>query len=131
MAVYYYGTLFIISLVLSLIYSLLLHKHFSVYLSMIFMVIPISITGYLMGALSDNVSTAVLAQKIIYIGSCFLLPFLFLNILNLCNIHYPKVLSVSVLAVSMLFYITVLTGGYLPIFYKSLFFVNEQGAKDS
>lgn len=129
MAVYYYGTLFIISVILSLIYSLLWHKHFSVYLSLIFMVIPISITGYLMGALSDNVSTAVLAQKIIYIGSCFLLPFLFLNILNLCNIHYPKVLSVSVLTVSMLFYITVLTGGYLPIFYKSLFFVNEQGAK--
>ncbi len=129
MAVYYYGTLFIISLVLSLIYSLLWHKHFSVYLSLIFLVIPISITGYLMGALADNVGTALLAQKIIYIGSCFLLPFLFLNILSLCNIHYPKVLSAFVIAISMLFYIAVLSGGFLPIFYKSVFFVNEHGTK--
>ena len=129
MAVYYYGTLFIISIVLSLIYTLLWHKHFSVYLSLIFTVIPISITGYLMGALADDVGTALLAQKIIYIGSCFLLPFLFLNILNLCNIHYPKILSVSVIAVSMLFYIAVLTGGYLPIFYKSVYVVSEHGAK--
>lgn len=129
MAVYYYGTLFIISLVLSLIYSLLWHKHFSVYLSLIFLVIPISITGYLMGALADNVGTALLAQKIIYIGSCFLLPFLFLNILSLCNIHYPKVLSAFVIAISMLFYIAVLSGGFLPIFYKSVLFVNEHGTK--
>ncbi|MCR5116735.1 MAG: HD domain-containing protein [Lachnospiraceae bacterium] len=129
MAVYYYGTLFIISLVLSLIYSLLWHKHFSVYLSLIFLVIPISITGYLMGALADNVGTALLAQKIIYIGSCFLLPFLFLNILSLCNIHYPKVLSAFVIAISMLFYIAVISGGFLPIFYKSVLFVNEHGTK--
>ena len=129
MAVYYYGTLFIISIVLSLIYSLLWHKHFSVYLSLIFLVIPISITGYLMGALADNVGTALLAQKVIYIGSCFLLPFIFLNILNLCNINYPKILSVSVLAVSMLFYIAVLTGGYSTIFYKSVFLINEHGLK--
>ena len=129
MAVYYYGTLFIISLVLSLIYSLLWHKHFSVYLSLIFLVIPISITGYLMGALADNVGTALLAQKIIYIGSCFLLPFLFLNILSLCNIHYPKVLSAFVIVISMLFYIVVLSGGFLPIFYTSVLFVNEHGTK--
>lgn len=129
MAVIYYGSLFIISLVLSLIYSLLWHKHFSVYLSLIFLVIPISITGYLMGALADNVGTALLAQKIIYIGSCFLLPFLFLNILSLCNIHYPKVLSAFVIAISMLFYIAVLSGGFLPIFYKSVLFVNEHGTK--
>lgn len=129
MAVIYYGSLFIISLVLSLIYSLLWHKHFSVYLSLIFLVIPISITGYLMGALADNVGTALLAQKIIYIGSCFLLPFLFLNILSLCNIHYPKVLSAFVIAISMFFYIAVLSGGFLPIFYKSVLFVNEHGTK--
>lgn len=123
MAFKIYLVLFLISLVLTLAYSLLWHKHFSVYHTLIFLVIPIALVGYVLEASAGTLEASLNGTKITYIGGTFLLLFLLLSIFNICGIQYSKQLSVSLIGLSTLMYLSAFSIGFLPIFYKSASYV--------
>ena len=75
MALGIYLVLFLISLVLTLTYALLWHKHFSVYLTLIYLVIPIALIGYVLEASAETLEASLNGTKIIYIGGSYLLLF--------------------------------------------------------
>ena len=126
----FYLSLFIASLICTTIYIYKWHKHFNTNISMIFAFIPISLLGYLFSSLSQNVSDAINAQKLIYLGSTFLQLFMLLSIFNLCRIEIKKWQRISLFGLCLLSYAGVLTIGYDDSFYRNISFKISSGIPD-
>ena len=120
--VLYYFILFITSFVLTLIYAYCWHRHFDVYLTLIFTLIPLVNLGYTFRAAATNLEEAVVAQKFIYIGGCFLIYFITRLIFSLCNIRIAKSLRMLAFGVIFAIYMSVLTIGYASVFYTDVSF---------
>ncbi len=122
MAVLYYASLFGLSLLLAAIYVFIWHKHLDVTFTMVYTIVSVSCLGHLMYSMSESLGEAVLAQKIVYISGCFLQYFIMLSVLNLCKINVPKRIIVSLFLCCVILYVSVLTIGYRPYFYKEVHF---------
>lgn len=118
----YYGVVFAVSLVCSAIYIYMWHKHFDVNFTMIFTLVPIANLGFFLYSSSVTLEEAALAQKIAYIGGCYLQLFIFLSIFNLCRIDLPRWFRAALFIIITLLYSSVLTIGYNKIFYKEMSF---------
>ena len=118
----FYLITFLISFILTIIYAFHWHKHFETSLTLVFVLIPIVNLGYVWLAYSQNLQTAVIAMKQIYIGGCFLIYFIMLSIFNLCNIPVKRFGRIIGMTVFSFCYAMVLTIGYRPYFYKNLSF---------
>lgn len=123
----YYELLFGLSILLTLIYLAIWHKHFDVHISLIFAFIPIANLGYAMLAHSRNLNTALSAVKITYIGGCFLALFITQSIFGLCHIKLKRWMSAVLMIISMASYSFVLSIGNAPYFYKSVSFEVDKG----
>ncbi|SNU08548.1 N-terminal 7TM region of histidine kinase [Lachnospiraceae bacterium] len=124
-SIFYFMT-FITSLVLSLIYIYEWHKHFEVNISLIFTLIPIANLGYLFAWNAQTKESYILAVKIIYIGSCFMIFFINMSVFRLCGIIVKRWVRTLLFLISLLMYVGVLTIGYFPVFYKRLFFQRNE-----
>ncbi len=122
MASLFYFLTFLASVVLSLIYLFEWHKHFEVNITIIFTLIPIANLGYLFAWNAKNVESYILATKIIYIGGCFLIFFINMCVFRLCGVNVKRWVRTMLFLICLLIYVSVLTIGYFPIFYKKLFF---------
>ena len=127
MYVLYYDILFVCSILFLLIYVYMWHKHFDITFTVVFTLIPLSCLGYAMFYHSENIQEAVLATKILYLGGSFLQYFLMLSIFNLCKIEVGKWLRKILFFFCTFLYISVLSIGKLPLFYKDLSFHIEDG----
>lgn len=123
----YYELLFGLSILLTLIYLAIWHKHFDVHITLIFAFIPIANLGYAMLAHSRNLNTALAAVKITYIGGCFLALFITQSIFGLCHIKLKRWMSAVLTIISMASYSFVLSIGNAPYFYKSVSFEVDKG----
>ena len=124
-SIFYFMT-FITSLVLSLIYIYEWHKHFEVNISLIFTLIPIANLGYLFAWNAQTKESYILAVKIIYIGSCFMIFFINMSVFRLCGIIVKRWVRTLLFLISLLMYVGVLTIRYFPVFYKRLFFQRNE-----
>ncbi|MCR5330529.1 MAG: HD domain-containing protein [Lachnospiraceae bacterium] len=131
MVAIFYDILFVLSLVLTLVYALIWHKHFSIYITLIFTLIPITNLGFAItanAAKDQNIDAALIGTDISYIGGCFLVLFILLSVFNLCKLNMPKWLSMILLSVCALIYLCVLTiRSDYGIFYKSATFITTNG----
>ena len=123
----YYSTAFILSLIMTLIYILVWHRHSDVHLTVVFVLVPIVNMGYMMLAKSQSLEAAIMANKITYLGGSFLLLFIMLGILKLCNIEYDRRINIIFVVISMLIYLSVLTIGEYPFFYKDVQYTCTDG----
>ena len=98
------------------------HKHFDANITLVFTIIPIACLGYLLLGLSDTTKEAIVAVKITYLGGCFLQLFLLFTILHLCAIDIGRWSRILLFLPSCTLYASVLTIGYMDIFYKDLSF---------
>ena len=114
----FYTALFLVSMVLTLVYTVIWHKHFNVHITLMFTIIPIACMGYVMLAQSDSINGALTANKIIYIGGCFLCLFILLIVLDMCRINVPRWVKISLIMFTVIVYMSALTAGYSPIFYS-------------
>ena len=103
------------------------HKHFDVNFNMIFTLVPVACLGYYLSANAVNLESAITAQKIVYIGGCFLQLFVVFSIFNLCKINIPKWVRMAMFVACALVYGSVLTIGHTKIFYTSADFVIADG----
>ena len=118
-AVYYEITLFL-SLLFAAGYVFIWHKHFDVNFTLIFTLVPVACLGYCLSAFATTLEGALTAQKVIYIGGCFLQLFIALSIFNLCKIKLPHWLRTAVFMVCALIYWSVLGIGRSDKFYKTV-----------
>ena len=123
----YYEILFGLSIILTIIYLAIWHKHFDVHITLIFAFIPVANLGYSILAHSRNLDTALTAVKVTYIGGCFLALFICQSIFSLCHINLKRWMSVGLTLLSMLSFSFVLAIGNTPYFYKTVSFDIEKG----
>ena len=115
----YYLFSFLLSFLLTIAYAWNWHRHFDVCFTLVFTLIPIVNLGYVLRMNANNLESILSAQKIIYLGGCFLVYFIMRTILSLCRIPFSRVMRTLALFFISCVYSTVLTIGSSPIFYSS------------
>lgn len=116
----YYDVLFAISFLLTVIFVFIWRKHFDIYITAIFFLVPITNLGYVLYAGAVDEYSSIVAMKIIYIGGCFLPYLITMCILNLCNMKINKGIRFCAFLISTIMYIFVFGIGRQPYFYKNL-----------
>lgn len=127
MVIGYYLIVTVLTLLLSGIYLIKWNKHFDVYYSAIYMLIPFLNAGYYFIATARDVGEAITATKITYLGGCYLLLFIMMSIFSLCKLHIPRWLSFGFAALSTFVYCSALTIGHADIFYKEVSIETSNG----
>ncbi len=122
-----YSGIFIISLLCTMIYILIWHKRFDVNFTLIFTLVPVACLGYLLFGMARSLGEALDAQRIIYIGGCFLQLFILFSILNLCGIQVKKSIKLQMFFICAFVYVMALTMGYSDLFYAKVSFEMDNG----
>jgi len=76
--------------------------------------------GYLSLALSTTLEGALFANKISYLGGCFISPIVLFLILRVCNYKFPNWLRFLLYGFSFFVYLLVLSTGFYSIYYKDV-----------
>ena len=124
----YYAGLFGLSFLLMLLYIVRWKKQFEVHMTAIFLLIPVVNLGYMLMYTSGDADTVTALLKIIYIGGCFLTWLITMCELQLCRINIRKSVRIGALLLSTAVYLSVLTIGYSPLFYRSMTIEQVGGA---
>ena len=124
---WYYILTFALSLVLSFIYLCKWRKHYDIHFTLIFLLIPLIMAGYLSLAVSRDLPEAVLANKVIYMGGCFLLSISTLYIFEVCHVQTDQRWRILFFLLNVVFYLCVLSIGYSDIFYKNVSIYSYHG----
>ena len=126
MNIYYLST-FVAAIILSCIYVFLWQRRFDITITLCFFLVPfINLAYYLMHTV-NNVDAVVFALKITYLGGVFLIWFIMLCVFNLCKIQIPPQLRLVTFITNLVLYLSVLTIGIYPIFYKGLHISRQDG----
>lgn len=116
----YYNAVFLISLLMVIVYILMFHKHFQTEFSVLFTLAPVADLGYKMIAVSTNLESVIFGIKITYIGGCYMPLFIMLLVFSLCHIKISKKLLFALFLVSTTLFLSVLSIGHAPLFYKAI-----------
>ncbi len=123
---YYYIIVFL-SVICSVIYVYMWHKHLDISFAIVFTLAPISCIGFAMYASSMTIEEAVLATKVLYLGGSFLQYIIMLSVFNLCQIDISRWIRTVLFVFCVLLYASVLSIGYSDLFYKDMSFRIENG----
>ena len=123
----FYGGLFLAALLFAAFYITIWHSHFDLNITLVFIFVPIACLGYFLFSLSTNLEEALVCQKMIYIGGCYLSLFIFLSILDICKVEISKWLRLILYIGCTVIYGSVLTIGYAPYYYKEVSFLIAGG----
>ena len=93
----------------------------SYYYLVIILIMMISNAGYLAVALSTNVEEVILANKVLYLGSCFVPPVLLSLICTQINYKMRMWMKCLIYGMSAILYGMVLTIGYSDLYYKNVY----------
>lgn len=99
----------------------------NVYIVLCGYTVVVSNAGYLALAVANNIDTAILANKITYLGGCFTPLFVFMLVAELCNIKINKKVIFSLVAYSIVVLCMVFSIGYCGIYYKAVELHKTQG----
>ena len=121
-----YGVSAILSLLLLVGYCRIARKRDSWYLLLFVSVLIVNI-GYFALAISQSLDEALLANRISYFGSVFLPLAMLMIIINATHIQYRKWMTTVLLIVAVVVFLIAASPGYLPIYYKDVSFVIEDG----
>lgn len=92
------------------------------------LIITISNFGYLSLALSKTVEGALFANKLCYLGGCFISPIVFLLIMRVSNYKFHGWFKYAIYGYSLIVYLFVLTTGYSNLYYTEQWLGNYYDA---
>ena len=116
----FYLICFIAAIILCIIYTLIWQKRFDINITFCFFMVPfINLAYYLMYTVK-KADTVIFALKITYLGGVFLTWFIMLCVLNLCKLNVGKGFRLITFFINFLLYLSVLSIGIYPIFYKGI-----------
>jgi len=99
-------------------------NHYSIVVQLL---MTIACGGYLALALSQTVSEAALANKLCYLGGCFLPPLWLMLICTVCNLQFNRWVKALMYAYSFFVYGLVLSIGYSDFYYEEMFLEQYKG----
>jgi len=124
----YYDSMFLLSLALTVFYMFIWHKHFDVHVTLMFVMVPIANLGNMLLSHAQSLETALAANKLTYVGGCFSMLLIMLTVFSLCHIKLNRYFRVLALSLSLAVFLSSLTIGSSPIFYRDVSFVPMDGA---
>ncbi|MDO4486653.1 MAG: LuxR C-terminal-related transcriptional regulator [Bacillota bacterium] len=113
-----YGVVCSVSLIL-LICQCCLIKDKDTRLNLLFVSVLICNIGYFALSISRTLEEALLANRIAYLGSVFLILFMLMIIVKVCNISYPSWLYAVFVCISIGVFLIAASGGYCGWYYES------------
>lgn len=122
-----YGTIFLISLILIVVYCLVIKKK-EPWTITLFSSISVVQLGYLLLSSSKNVEFALLANKITYFGQIFVLISMLISIVKLSGFKYNKIFPIILIIIGIIMFSIVCTSGYLPWYYEDVWLDFKDGA---
>ena len=126
---YFYGGIFLVSLLLLPLYFLFLRKKESEpWLFMLFVCVSIVNLGYTMIAFSSTVEFALFANKIAYLGQVFIPLSMFMLISKLCGYTYKKWVLGVLITIAVILFALICTTGYLDWYYTGASIETIDGA---
>ena len=136
----YYVVVFLASLLLTGVYMLIWRKHYDVHITLVFALVPIANLAFLLQAAAQSTEAALDATRFSYIGGCFLQLMIMLTVFSLCRIRLPRWLRLLFSLLCSAVFLSAMTIGQIPLFYKSaemqeidgrMVFVKEYGVMHS
>ena len=119
MALYYYISLLVISLVIVVIYAFIFHKHFDVNITIMAVLIPVVCLSSVLVASSKTIEEALAGLKLTYIGGCFILLSAMFLIFNICGVNIKPWIRAVLVLISSVVFCSSLTIGCNSLFYKT------------
>lgn len=110
-----------------LIWQILSDERRSVTQHIMLFVLVVTNGGYLASILSANMQEAILAQKVIYIGGCFLPMLYFITVCEICRVKIRRSVMGVLFIVQGIVYASVCTIGWNDWYYKNIEFHLENG----
>ena len=119
-----YAIMAVIATILLIGYCALVRKK-EPWLLLLYICVTVVNVGYFLLSVAKNVSFAIVANDIVYLGSVFLSVSMLLTIVKLCGFETKKKLVITLIAIGTVMFTLVATSGILPWYYKevSLVFV--------
>ena len=114
-----YGIAVVFSLLILIGYICFVKKRHPGFVLLFSCILVVNI-GYLLLALSGTLEYALWANRISYLGSVFLMPTMFMSILNVCKIKFTKWLPMTLGAIALVMFLVAASPGILDIYYKEL-----------
>ena len=121
-----YGVVAILSLLLLIGCFRLVRKN-KVWFVLLFSSVLVVNVGYTFLAMSTNLTMALWANRVAYLGSVFLPLAMLMIILDITNTKHPKWLHGILGALSILVFLVAASPGVLPIYYKEVSFAIVNG----
>ncbi len=121
-----YASNAILSLLLLLAYFVSVRKK-DIWFSALYVAVLVVNIGYFYLSVAPDLSTALLANRIAYLGSVFLPLSIMMIILNVIGIQYKKQLPISLIAVAVVVFCIAASPGYSDIYYKEVWLHIENG----
>ncbi len=120
MIAYYFTAAVITFIALMIMIFCFENKKLNVYLLIIILVMTIANCGYISIALGENVREVLLANKLAYLGGCFVPPLTLFLVCTICNYKVKKWIQILIYAYSFFVYAMVLSTGFSTIYYESI-----------
>ena len=111
-----------------LVYAFVYHRHYDVHISLIFVLVPISNLAQLLISQNDDLSSALLANRIMYIGGCYLILMVTLAVFSLCDIKLNRYIRLLLYLITTGVFICTQQIGRNELYYKSVTIVNDNGS---
>jgi len=121
-----YGITAVLSLFLLVGYCRIPQKKDGWFLLMFISVLVVN-TGYLALAISRSLDEALLANRLAYLGSVFLPLAMWMILMNITHIRYPKWITSILLCLGILVFLVAASPGYLDIYYQEVSFEKVNG----
>lgn len=115
----FYGVACLLSLILLGVYFIVDKKR-NKYLLGVFIAVSVCNVGYFILSLSKNLPLALVGNAVAYIANIFLPFFMLMLLLRVSNIKCRKSLKYCLLGLGIVMAFITTSGGYLPIYYKSV-----------
>ena len=116
----YYDIVLLMSLLLTLIYVFMWHKHFDSHITLTFALVLIANLGFSLRSHARSLGAAMNANLLCYIGGCYLLLNVVLVVFGLCQIPLNRWLRLALFGLSSAVYLAVLLNGDSGLFYRSV-----------
>lgn len=120
MITYYFIAAIITLITLMVMIFTFENKKLNIYFLVIILIMTIANVGYISVALGENVREVLLANKLAYLGGCFVPPITLFLVCSICNFKIKKWLKLVIYGYSFFVYAMVLSTGFAPIYYKSI-----------
>ena len=122
-----YAIMAVIATILLIGYCALVRKK-EPWLLLLYICVTVVNVGYFLLSVAKNVSFAIVANDIVYLGSVFLSVSMLLTIVKLCGFETKKELVITLIAIGTVMFTLVATSGILPWYYKEVSLVFVGGA---